>query len=39
MEEAMKISDKRIEENAKKFAKKVVEKQRNNILVKEEQYV
>ncbi len=39
MEEAKLRSDKRIEENARKFAKRVIEWQKENNLVKEKQYL
>lgn len=39
LEEASIISDKRIKERAKVFAKKVLDKQKENSLVKEECYV
>ncbi len=39
LEEASTISNKRIKERAKVFAKKVLEKQKENTLVKEENYV
>lgn len=39
LDESIAISDKRIKENAKIFAQKVIQKQKENVLLSEEVYV